>query len=93
MTLSEAIRQFAAHIRRFADVMVVNIADINAPTPEQLAAHITQVESLCDELDAMAERSPTFAEFTAIRQQLYAINAVAPLGHLGDVQDAFLAAR
>lgn len=91
MTRSEAIRQFANHVRRFADVMAVDIVPgLYRPTPEQVAAHVAQVESLCDQLDALAEGTPTFMDFDAIRQQLYAINAVAPLGHLRAVQDAFL---
>jgi hypothetical protein len=54
------------------------------------------VESLCDELDALAKRSESpdvrFADFDRIRSKLYAINAVAPLGDLYAVQDAFIAA-
>lgn len=93
MSTAEAIAQFTRHIRKFSDVVVVDTADINAPTPEQIAAHRAAVESLCDELDALAKGVPTFVQFDAIRQQLYAINAVAPLGHLRAVEDAFVAAR
>ncbi|WP_439925528.1 hypothetical protein [Nitrobacter sp. JJSN] len=91
MNVAAAIEQFTTHVRKFSHMVVVDTIDINAPTPERIAAHKAQVERLCDEMDTLAGRSPTLDEFEAVRQQLYAINATAPLGHLRAVQDAFLA--
>lgn len=91
MTIATAIRAIAAHLRKFSTMMAVDLVDRNAPTPEQRTAHRAAVEKLCDALDALADQSPTLAQFDGVMQQLYAINAVPPLALVQPVYDALRA--
>jgi hypothetical protein len=90
--IAEAINSFAKHVREYKHVLVSDVG--KQLTDREIEAHAELVESLCDELDVLADRSRaedvTLAEFEAIRERLYAVNAVAPIGHLHAVQTAFI---
>jgi hypothetical protein len=91
-SIAEAITRVSRHIRRFSDIMVQDT--LRELTRAEIGAHKAKVESLCDELDALARRSESedvrLQDFEAVRNRLYSVNAIAPLGHLNAVQYAFI---
>ena len=92
-SIAQAIIRFARHVRDYRHLVISD--HLRPLSDDDVAQHAATVDALCDELDALAHRSEltgvSFADFEVIRQKLYSINAVAPLGHLNAVQDAFIA--
>ena len=92
-SIAQAITRFARHVRDYKHLVVSD--HLRPLSHDDVAQHAAAVDALCDELDALAHRSEltavSFADFEAVRLKLYSLNAVAPLGHLNAVQDAFVA--
>ena len=91
-SIAEAVTRFATQVRKYSALMARDTKQL--PTYVEMVAYETNIRALCNELDALAQRSESgdiqFSDFDDIRSKLYAINAVAPLGSFNAVCSAFI---
>lgn len=91
MAIARSIQALSAYARKNAWVFVR--PNPHLPTESEADAHKAAVESICDAMDALAnkalERKVAYSEFDALRKQLIKLNSFPPSEYFEPVARAF----